>query len=358
MADAPADPAADSTRPAVPDAGAAPGLPPVTPGFTDHVFARPHDVELPLRFWPGGEGTRPWLIWFHGGGFVGGKWSTPHAWIVPAFTARGYHVVSVGYRLAPEASLSDQLDDAVQAHAWAVQHLPVEGGRCVAGGDSSGSILGLLAGFAYSPRPAAILNLYGCADMLDPVWRAPPADGGDSYMLNLGDEELERMTRARDPAAALVQCPWEHEIPPAVPLAATRAHLGQRGFEVDDAVRRRIDLATYMYAHARLPDALYRRERFGSEAEMLAAAEELSPLQMVQKVETYPPTYIMHGTKDTCVPLRESTEFAARLREIGVAVAEDYPEAGHVFDTWRSPDEDGWQRHVPPCLDFLDKHVK
>lgn len=254
---------------------------------------------------------------------------------MPAFTERGYHVVSVGYRLAPEASLQHQLADAVSAHKYALENLPVDGERCVAGGDSSGSILGLLAGFKYAPKPAAILNLYGCADMLDPVWRAPPADGSDAYMLSQGDAELERQTGSRDLTKALVQCPWEHEIPPAVPIEATRAHLGQPGFRVDDALIRRIDLATYMYSHARLPDVLYRREEFASEEAMLAAAEALSPLQMVQKATAYPPTYIMHGTKDTCVPLRESTEFADRLREIGVPVAEDYPDAGHVFDTWR-----------------------
>lgn len=58
---------AAAPRPAVPDAGAAVGLPPVTAGFSDHVFAVEEGVELPLRFWSGGDGRRPWLIWFHGG---------------------------------------------------------------------------------------------------------------------------------------------------------------------------------------------------------------------------------------------------------------------------------------------------
>jgi len=40
--------------------------------FSDHVYKTAHGVEVPLRVWPAtaGEGRRPWLLWFHGGGFT------------------------------------------------------------------------------------------------------------------------------------------------------------------------------------------------------------------------------------------------------------------------------------------------
>lgn len=40
--------------------------------FSDHVYKRAHGVDVPLRVWPAtaGSGPRPFLVWYHGGGFT------------------------------------------------------------------------------------------------------------------------------------------------------------------------------------------------------------------------------------------------------------------------------------------------
>lgn len=40
--------------------------------YSDHVYKSEHGVDIPLRVWPAtsGKGPRPYLVWYHGGGFT------------------------------------------------------------------------------------------------------------------------------------------------------------------------------------------------------------------------------------------------------------------------------------------------
>lgn len=88
--------------------------------------------------------NRPILIWYHGGGWVTGSLKTARPIACHLADSMDAVVVSVGYRLAPEHSLDDAVDDAIQAAHWTSQYARFFGGdpaRIAVGGDSAGGHL-------------------------------------------------------------------------------------------------------------------------------------------------------------------------------------------------------------------------
>ena len=103
------------------------------------------DGDVPVRLYaPSDERGLPVLVYFHGGGWVIGSIDT-HDLLCRALANRaGCAVVSVDYRLAPEARFPAAAEDAYAATAWVAEHgdaLGVDGGRVAVGGDSAGGNL-------------------------------------------------------------------------------------------------------------------------------------------------------------------------------------------------------------------------
>ncbi|HEX5660037.1 MAG TPA: alpha/beta hydrolase [Polyangiales bacterium] len=113
----------------------------------------------------------PLLVFFHGGGFALGDLDT-HDAPCRALCAEGnLHVLSVEYRLAPEAPFPAGLDDAYAAFRWAQQNaerLGADPRRIAIGGDSAGgnlaAVITLLAKERGDPLPALQLLLYPAVD--------------------------------------------------------------------------------------------------------------------------------------------------------------------------------------------------
>ena len=84
------------------------------------------------------------LVFFHGGGWVIGDLDS-HDNVCRALTNRsGHKVLSIDYRLAPEAPFPAALDDCIAATCWAHQHgdeLGIDPDRIAVGGDSAGANL-------------------------------------------------------------------------------------------------------------------------------------------------------------------------------------------------------------------------
>ncbi len=88
---------------------------------------------------PGRKG-RGAVVWMHGGGYVAGSAGIP-ADLRLAAQRQGWLVVSVDYRLAPEATLPKSLDDNYAALRWVHDNaatLGVDRSRIAAGGASAG----------------------------------------------------------------------------------------------------------------------------------------------------------------------------------------------------------------------------
>ena len=100
-----------------------------------------------------GSTHRPCVLWFHGGGFVGGNHRMDEPLLERWCLALGCVVVSVDYRLAPEHTYPAPLDDCYAALEWLVAHasdLGVDVTRIGVGGGSAGG--GLAAGLSMLAR--------------------------------------------------------------------------------------------------------------------------------------------------------------------------------------------------------------
>ncbi|MBR5978532.1 MAG: alpha/beta hydrolase fold domain-containing protein, partial [Verrucomicrobia bacterium] len=70
-----------------------------------------------------GNTNAPVIVWFHGGGLTGGHRELPQALRVEPFV-----LIGVEYRLSPEASTDETIDDAAAAVAWAFNNAAKYGG--------------------------------------------------------------------------------------------------------------------------------------------------------------------------------------------------------------------------------------
>lgn len=101
--------------------------------------------DIPLRIYkPSLNAVSPAVVYFHGGGMVLGS---NHSFEPLARNLAHYSdatVVSVDYRLAPEAPPPAQFDDAYAATAWVAAHadeIDIDTGRLAVAGDSAGGTL-------------------------------------------------------------------------------------------------------------------------------------------------------------------------------------------------------------------------
>ena len=128
--------------------------------------------RIPARLYepvglPRGRGL---LVYYHGGGWVIGSLDT-HDNLCRLMALRaGVRVLSVGYRVAPEAPFPAGVEDAVAAYEWAAAHaaeLGADAGLIGVGGDSAGGNLAAVVcqqAAPGAPRPAFALLIYPALD--------------------------------------------------------------------------------------------------------------------------------------------------------------------------------------------------
>ena len=134
--------------------------------------AKVEDRNLPngrrVRIYtPEGTGPKPALVYFHGGGWVLGSPETMDRPCRRLARASGCVVVSVDYRLAPEAHFPEPALDCYDATAYVARNagvLGVDAARIAVGGDSAGGNLAaavtLLARERKGPALAFQLLIY------------------------------------------------------------------------------------------------------------------------------------------------------------------------------------------------------
>jgi alpha-L-fucosidase 2 len=118
---------------------------------------------------PDGPGPFATVIIVHGGGFTKGNKVTYVPPIFQPLTRGGFAWFSIDYRLAPNATAKDQVDDVLTALAWVHEHAAqykVDPKRVVLLGESAGAYLvDYVAMVAPRSDPiAAVVSFYGPAD--------------------------------------------------------------------------------------------------------------------------------------------------------------------------------------------------
>ncbi|MEU1199705.1 alpha/beta hydrolase [Streptomyces sp. NPDC005813] len=108
----------------------------------EDLTARTASGEVPVRIYtPVEADTHGLLVYFHGGAFFLGSLETHDHVARSLAEATGLKVVSVGYRLAPEAAYPAGLDDCYAVVRWAAEEggdLAWDGTTLAVAGDSSG----------------------------------------------------------------------------------------------------------------------------------------------------------------------------------------------------------------------------
>jgi acetyl esterase/lipase len=111
---------------------------------------------IPLRIYRPTEKDRaPVVVYFHGGGMVLGSNHSFEPLARELAAASGATVISVDYRLAPEAPPPAQFDDAYAATAWVFTHadvLNLDARRLAVVGDSAGGSLAAAVALAARDR--------------------------------------------------------------------------------------------------------------------------------------------------------------------------------------------------------------
>lgn len=326
-----------------------PGYPPqdtllpqaVPRDFSDHTFATKHGVDLTLRLWPApnSPSNAPWILWTHGGAWCTGSHYAPPSWVIPGFRAKGFHVVGVGYRLAPIVNIKQQIEDCTDGFKWCRQNLAkvlgedrVDLEAYAIGGDSSGANLSTLLGYHLIPQAKAVVDVYGITDMdHDRYWAETPSK---PWTGDIPVADLEAGLADRDPSHAILAAPFGGEIlHNSESDTQSRWAVDPSIFSYSPRVRFQTELKNYISTKGFAVRWALQADDFSSTEKARQFARECSAYHLLEQADSYPPIAFLHGRQDMAVPLEQSQKMAERLRLMGVEVLESYePEVPHGFD--------------------------
>jgi acetyl esterase/lipase len=223
-------------------------------------------------------------MWIHGGALIAGSRKSPDARLSAELLKRGFVIVSIDYRLAPETKLPGIIEDVQDAWRWVRREGPkrfgIDPDRMATAGGSAGGYLTLMTGFCLKPRPRALVSYYGYGDITTP-WYSEP------------DKFYRRS--------------------PLVAKEEAYRCVGNRMLTEPPAPNRRGTFYLYCRQQGTWPNEVAGHDPH-SEPKWF---DPYCPIRNV--TAEYPPTFLIHGTEDTDVPYSESKNMAARLAEAGVA---------------------------------------
>ncbi|KAH6723525.1 Alpha/Beta hydrolase protein [Leptodontidium sp. MPI-SDFR-AT-0119] len=289
-----------------------------------HVFKTVEGLELTLDAHSPevtqDGGSQVALIHFHGGFFFLGQKSTfPPYWLINVCRRRSWTYVTPSYRLLPEATGQEMLSDAVDAFNWVSSNISQ---KIIVAGSSAGGYLAFhVASQASSPRPMAVLSVYG--------------------MNNLTDDRYTRGTTVMGiPDIPAIQFIADIE------AAKTEQALSGYDFPLNPSTDKRFLWATIVHQQALFPELLTGIPNLGKQIKgsgMDAIPAEARKFFSVPfKIEaSFPPTALVHGSSDRAVNIDQSTAVAGILKASGVKVHLEVVEGkDHGFDAGFSEDID------------------
>src|SRR3989454_3705402 len=222
---------------------------------------------------PAGEAVRPVIIFIHGGALMmGDRKMTPRSGsLLETMLNAGYVVVSIDYRLAPQVKLPAIIEDVRDACDWVRQRGPelfrIDPDELSVMGQSAGGYLTMMAGLRVQPRPRALVSFWGYGDIAG-KWYSQPD-------------------------------PFYRQQPLLTKEAADKSG----------------GMKLYLYSRQQ---GLWPKVLTGHDPESDPRAFDLfCPVRNLTR--EYPPTLLIHGTKDTDVPYELSLQMAKQLAAKGVA---------------------------------------
>lgn len=188
--------------------------------------------SISLRlYWPQGAGPFPFLISFHGGGFVLGNLDTYDAICRTVTNQARCLTVSVGYRLAPEHPFPAAVEDCYAATTWAAAHAAELGGdatRLAVGGNSAGgNLAAVVCRLARDRGGPPLIYQWLIYPVLDRPGTTPSyTENAEGYELTresmfwFWHQYLPDRSLDHDPRAAPLQAADLHNLPPALIVTA------------------------------------------------------------------------------------------------------------------------------------------
>lgn len=149
---------------------------PQVASVAEHIVDGPGgDLRLRIYTPSSNDGPHPLLVFFHGSGFVLCSLDTHDGLCRHLCMGSGYVVVSVDYRLAPDAPFPAGIEDCVFATRWAAAHaasLNASPDCVVVGGDSAGGNMAAVTALRLrdegGPTLAGQLLIYPVTDFHTP----------------------------------------------------------------------------------------------------------------------------------------------------------------------------------------------
>ncbi len=231
----------------------------------------------------GDDKLRPVVVWIHGGALIMGHRGGIDRTLRDSILKAGYTIVSIDYRLAPETKLPAILEDVQDAYRWVREKGPdlfhIDAKKIAVMGGSAGGYLTLATGYRVEPRPAALISFWGYGDIAgtwysrpDPFYRKQPLVSKEEAYKAVGGPVLSEASGKNNRFRFYLYCRqqglWPHEV---------------SGHDPDQEPK------------------------------------EFDPFCPIRNVTAkYPPTLLIHGTKDTDVPYELSASMAKELNRKGV----------------------------------------
>ena len=252
--------------------------------LTTFTYKKVGDLEIKLDVHrPADKKIRPLAVWIHGGALINGGRSG----IGPGRTllAEGFVVVSIDYRLAPETKLPEIIADVEDAFKWIRKHgrekFNADTSKIAVLGGSAGGHLTFTTGYRVKPPPTVLVAYWGYGDLIGP-WLSQPSP------------HARHQSRTLTPAQMKA-------VEAGPPVANSRDRKGNGGAYYQPC--RKLGIWP---------------EKVSGFAE--TDAKKYAPYMATVNVSpSYPPTLMIHGTKDTDVPHEQSLIMTREFKKHGVA---------------------------------------
>ncbi|MDQ0973152.1 acetyl esterase/lipase [Neobacillus niacini] len=279
------------------------------------------DVNFSIKadFYGTNHENAPVIIYIHGGGLIWGTREEISEEMIKLYTNNGFSLFSIDYRLAPSTKLPEILEDIEDAIPWiqieGPKQFSIDPTKIAVVGSSAGGFLALTAG-TFTHKPRAIVSFYGYGDLVG-SWATSPS----KYY-------CQKDIVSKELAYKLI-----------TDKILTEASVEERFL---------------FYVYARQNGAWIEEITGVNLSNNKEALYQFCPNRNV--TNEFPPTLLLHGTKDSDVPYEQSVFMRGALIKQSVeARLITIPNGEHVFD--KNFEDPIVQHALQQVIDFLKTHL-